>query len=87
MRYVLRPTVLTAEVNGEQVLLDPERGIYHLVNATGLVILNEMATGRDLADAVTMVASSTGEPVERVRADAELFVRELTDQQLIQEAG
>jgi hypothetical protein len=86
MRYVLRPTVLTAEVKGEQVLLDPERGVYHLVNKAGRIILDEMAKGRDLTDAIETVASRAGEPVERVRVDVDGFVKDLSAQQLIEEA-
>ena len=85
-RYVLRDGVLKAEVSGEEVLMDPDIGIYHLVNATGHRLLERMSEGASLDDAIATVAAEWGRPAEEVRADAEPFLEALRERRLVVEA-
>lgn len=85
-RYVVRDGVLHAEVSGEEVLLDPDVGIYHLVNATGHRLLERMSEGASLNDAVMTIADEWGRPADEVRADAEPFIAGMLERRLITEA-
>jgi hypothetical protein len=76
--------VLRAELDGDEVLLNPETGVYHLVNATGKTILDSLAEGRDLQDGVDQIARDTGVPVDRVSRDADAFVAAMVGRQLLE---
>jgi NADH pyrophosphatase NudC (nudix superfamily) len=80
------PGVLHAEVDGEEVLLNPETGIYHLVNRTGRSLIGWMEDGETLDEAVDRLAEESGEASTRVRADAAAFVSAMTERGLLVEA-
>lgn len=61
-------------MGGEEVLLNPDSGMYHLVNPTGRALLSHMEAGRTFEEAVRVFAEETGQPVEGVVADATAFV-------------
>jgi hypothetical protein len=86
-RYRIAPPVLRAELEGDQVLLNPETGIYHLVNDTGSSILGLLADGLDLHEGVTRLSRETGEPIERVSRDAEAFVAAMVERRLLEPIG
>jgi hypothetical protein len=49
-------------MEGEQVLLNPQTGMYHLVNATGHALLQQMEDGATFEDAVRTLASVAASP-------------------------
>jgi hypothetical protein len=71
-------------MDGEQVLLNPKTGMYHLVNATGHELLQQMADGSTLEDAVSTLSERSGQPSERVESDAATFVDEMLDRGLLE---
>jgi hypothetical protein len=76
--------VLRAEMEGEQVLLNPQTGMYHLVNATGHALLQQMEDGATFEDAVRTLCERSGQPSERVESDAATFVDEMLDRGLLE---
>jgi hypothetical protein len=81
--YRRPPGVLNAEVEGEEVLLNPETGMYHLVNRTGRALIIGMETGATLEQAVDRLAAETGTDRPRVEADALAFVEAMTRRGLL----
>lgn len=85
-RYRIPSSVLRAELEGDQVLLNPETGVYHLVNDTGSAILDMLAEGSDLQAGVAQLSLETGEPVDRVLRDAQTFVAAMVERRLLESA-
>jgi PqqD family protein of HPr-rel-A system len=83
--YHLAPGVLRADLEDEEVLLNPATGIYHLLNPTGSVLLASLEQGSSLDEAVSRLAEEFGEPESRVRGDAERFLADLVVRRLIVE--
>lgn len=83
-RYRIPSSVLRAELDGDQVLLHPETGIYHLVNDTGSSILEMLANGLDLQEGIARLSRETGEPIDRARRDAEAFVGAMIERRLLE---
>ena len=79
--------VLHAEVEGEEVLLNPRTGVYHLVNRTGRELLVRMEAGDSLESAIHALAEASGEEIGRVRRDALAFVGAMTDRGLLEAAA
>jgi hypothetical protein len=71
-------------MDGEQVLLNPKTGMYHLVNATGHALLQQMEDGSTFEDAVRTLCARSGQPSERVESDAAAFVDEMLDRGLLE---
>lgn len=84
-RYRAADDVLQAEVDGEEVLLNTETGVYHLVNRTGRSLLVLMSEGSSLEDAVTTLAQQWEEDPARVAEDAGRFVAAMCERGLLQE--
>ena len=84
-RYRAAKDVLQAEIDGEEVLLNPQTGIYHLVNRTGRSLLVSFQDGRTLEESVAEVAAEAGVDPKRVAADARRFVDEMCERGLLQE--
>ena len=84
-RYRAARDVLQAEIDGEEVLLNPRTGVYYLVNRTGRSLLVMMQDGRTLEESVAAVAAETGVDPERVAADAKAFVDAMCERGLLQE--
>ena len=85
VRYQAPRDVLRAEVDGEEVLLNPRTGVYHLVNRTGRALLAFMEEGRSLEESVAQVATDWGEEPQRVEADAALFIAAMRERELLEE--
>lgn len=71
-------------MGGEEVLLNPQSGMYHLVNPTGRALLRHMEGGRTFEEAVRALSDETGQPVERVAADAAAFVEGMVARGLLE---
>jgi hypothetical protein len=84
-RYRTPEGVLRAEVEGDEVLLNTETGIYHLVNPTGRELLERMDAGVSLDEAVRLVSERSGAEHARVARDAEVFVEAMCDRGLLEE--
>ena len=85
-RYQMSAGVLHAEIDGEEVLLNPDTGIYHLVNRTGRSLLVRMDEGSTLDEAIRTLSDESGQDVTRVRVDALSFVQAMTDRGLLEPA-
>ena len=84
-RYRIADGVLRAEVDGEEVLLNPETGIYHMINSTGRAILVSLQDGSTVDESVTAVARESGASEDRVSTDTHMFLKSLVDRDLIVE--
>lgn len=84
-RYRAAKDVLQAEIDGEEVLLNPRTGVYHLVNRTGRFLLVLLRDGRTLEESVTEVAEKAGGDPLRVAADAKEFVDAMCERGLLRE--
>jgi hypothetical protein len=78
--------VLRAKLDGDEVLLNPDTGVYHLLNPTGRLVVEGLDHGRTLNATVEMIASDTGADLMQVQSDAESFVRAMVDRGLLEEA-
>ena len=84
-RYRLRAEVLRAPLQEDEVLLNPETGIYHLANATGRAVLAALQAGDTVAAVADRIARDTGTAPERVRQDVEAFVQAMTSRGVLEE--
>jgi hypothetical protein len=82
--YRMPDGVLRAEVEGEQVLLNPDTGVYHLVNSTGLRVISLVEVGTSLDDIVEQISEEAGEPETRVRRDVTEFIRGMIERSLLE---
>ena len=85
-RYVMPPHVLRADLEGQEVLLNPETGIYHLVNETGRELLDGLRDGLMLHEAAQRLADHKGIPEDQALLDATRFVTEMAERGLLAEA-
>lgn len=83
--FRLAPGVLRASLEDEEVLLNIATGIYHLLNGTGLSLLASMEAGESFDSATNSLVAVSGEPAERVRADAEKFLADMLERGLLEE--
>jgi hypothetical protein len=86
MRYRVCEGVLRAQLEGEEVLLNPSTGMYHLLNPTGRRLLAELDRGLSLEEAATVLAESAGIGAERVRSDSNAFIADMVERGLLEEA-
>jgi hypothetical protein len=84
-RYKFPQGVLRARLEGEEVMLNPATGVYHLLNATGCSLAFLLEEGKSLEEAAAGVADETGAPLDRVREDARAFVDAMLERQLLEE--
>jgi hypothetical protein len=82
--YRTAPGVLRASLEDEEVLLNTHTGIYHLLNRTALALLASMERGASFDDAVDALVAESGEPAERVRADADSFLAAMLERTLLE---
>jgi hypothetical protein len=82
--YGLASGVLRASLEDEEVLLNTDTGIYHLLNGTGLALLGSMESGASFASAVDALVAASGEAPERVRTDAETFLAAMLERGLLE---
>ena len=84
-RYRVRAEVLRAPLQEDEVLLNPETGIYHLANVTGRAVLAALQAGDTVATVADRIARDTGTAPERVRQDVEAFVQAMTSRGVLEE--
>ena len=85
-RYRTPDGVLHARIDDEEVLLNPDTGIYHLVNVTGRWLLDRMDEGQTLAEAIRSLSDAAGEDPQRVSAEAVSFVEAMEARGLLEQA-
>jgi Coenzyme PQQ synthesis protein D (PqqD) len=86
-RYRRPDGVLHATIDDEEVLLNPDTGVYHLVNGTGRWLLERMEEGQTLGEAIESLSMNAGEDLQRVRAEAVSFVEAMKARGLLEQAG
>jgi Coenzyme PQQ synthesis protein D (PqqD) len=86
-QYRVPSGVLRAQLDGEEVLLNPSRGIYHLVNETGRAVLNRLEEGKTLEQVVDELSITWEQPPATVEADAQVFVDALLERGLLESAA
>ena len=84
MRYRVSKSVLRASLEGEEVLLSAETDQYHVVNATGRVVIAEFDAGRSVEEAVNTLVADSGKPADKVRRDVAEFVQALLSRGLLE---
>lgn len=82
--YRLAPGVLRASLEDEEVLLNTETGIYHLLNSTGHRLLASMESGASFDAAADALVDVSGQGAARVRADAEMFLAAMLERGLLE---
>ena len=86
--YRVPADVLRAPVADDEVLYNPQTGVYHLLNATGRDLLGSIEEGADLEEAARRLSERTGEAPDRVLADARRFASDLLERGLlVEDAG
>jgi hypothetical protein len=78
--------VLRAELEGEEVLLNPATGMYHLLNASGRRLVLELDQGSSLEQAIESVAAASGANIDQVRSDCSAFLNDMLERGLLEEA-
>jgi Coenzyme PQQ synthesis protein D (PqqD) len=84
LRYRMPAGILHAEVDDEEVLLNPETGMYHLLNRTGRFLLERMDAEETLDQAILSLSADAGEDLNRVKGDAMSFVEAMTTRGLLE---
>ena len=84
-KYKMSEGVLRAELDGDEVLLNPETGVYHLLNHTGRSVVTAFDDGSTLETAVEKLATDGGVDRAQVQADAEAFVHAMLGRGLLEE--
>jgi hypothetical protein len=84
--YRVPDGVLRAELDGDEVLLNPATGVYHLLNPTGRRVVEGFVEGASLDTLIATIASDSDTQVELVRSDTESFVRAMVERGLLEEA-
>jgi PqqD family protein of HPr-rel-A system len=82
-RYRLADGVLRAELEGEAVLLHPDTGQYHLLNSTGVRVLDAIERDEDVSDEIADLARHGGVSEAAVGADVQAFVDALLERRLL----
>ena len=86
-QYRLAAGVLRADMDGDQVLLNPKTGVYHLLNETGGEVLETLSAGASVGECVRGLSSRSGFDEAIVRVDVQAFVDGLLERGLIVPAG
>ncbi len=84
-RYRVPPGVLRAPLESEEVLLNTETGVYHLVNETGRALMVSFEAGMTLEDGARRLSEERAQAAEGVLADARAFVRAMVERGLLEE--
>jgi hypothetical protein len=81
--YRVADGVLRAELDGEAVLLNPNTGVYHLLNSTGVTVLDRIERDGDPASAVGEISERSGVEADRVASDVQAFIAALVERSLL----
>jgi hypothetical protein len=87
MMYRIPDGVLRADLDGEEVMLNPRSGIYHLLNPTGRYLVACFSDGVSFEVAVERLAEEAGVGREDVRKDADVFVAAMMERGLLEAAA
>lgn len=85
MRYQMPEGVLRAQLDGDEVLLNPVTGVYHLLNATGRELVEGFDRGLTFEESVDALASRTGGERDQVLSDADSFVTAMLERGVLEE--
>ena len=83
--YRMPAEVLRAKVEGDEVLLNPETGIYHLVNPIGRIVIEALDEAAEPDRAVVELVRRFGVDQDQAERDVEAFVRALLERKLLEE--
>jgi hypothetical protein len=84
--YRVADGVLRAELDGEAVLLNPDTGVYHLLNSTGVTVLDRIERDGDPTPAVDEISERSGVEADRVADDVQAFISALIERKLLARA-
>ena len=88
--YHLAPSVLRADLDAEEVLLNTVTGRYHVLNGTGKVVVAALEAGQPTTVAAAQLAERYGAALADVERDVAVFLDALAARGLIEpldEAG
>jgi hypothetical protein len=77
------PNALAERVRGATVVLDPDRGRYVRLNATGGILWDALDEPTTIEGLAGRLAGDYGIDVERATADASAFVTALAERELV----
>jgi hypothetical protein len=84
MKYSIPSNVLRAEMDGREVLLNPDTGMYHMLNRTGRALVVEIENGSPVEDAIVVIADRWAAPEDTVRQDVQVFLTALEERGLVE---
>jgi len=76
--------ILSTELEGEGVLLDPEAGTYFAVNPIGALVWRTLATPMSCAALIEATEAEVAVPLDRLDADVRRFVDQLVEHGLVE---
>jgi hypothetical protein len=79
--------VLRAELDDDEVILNPETGVYHLLNGSAKKLMESLDAGETLDQAIDSMASTSGANAQRVREDCEAFIHAMLQRGLLEESS
>ena len=81
--YRIAKGVLRAELEGEAVLMNPETGQYHLLNATGVEVLDSIERDGRVTDVIPLLVRQSGLSESSIATEVQSFVQSLLDRRLL----
>jgi hypothetical protein len=84
-RYRVPPHVLRGPLESDEVLLNTETGVYHLINETGRMLFSSFEAGMTLEEGAERLSEERDEPLDRVLVDARRFARAMVERRLLEE--
>jgi hypothetical protein len=85
LSYRVPEGVLRAELDGEEVMLNPVTGEYHLLNRTAILVIDSLERGHSLEEAVDAIVAESGASRDAVHADARSFLSAMLQRGLVEE--
>lgn len=79
----INPAVLIADVEGEVVMMDVDRGAYFTLNPVGSHIWRRLGERTQLAALCRDLAQEFDAPAERIEAETLALVQELAEKSLV----
>ena len=83
-RYRLPGTVLRAQLETSDVLLNTTSGLYHQLSGSGPGIVEDLQAGATVQSIIASLAERTDAEPERIRRDVTSFVASLVEQGLLE---
>lgn len=74
MRYLRKEDILTADMNGETVMMDAEQGKYYNLGEVGGSIWTQLETPKTLEELVNALTAEYNVDPEQCRADVQPFL-------------